>query len=531
MIDRTDSLWWRDAVFYQIYPRSFQDSNGDGVGDLRGIEARLGYLSELGVDALWISPFFKSPMKDFGYDISDYEDVDPLFGSLADFRSLLDAAHARGIRIVVDLVVNHSSDEHPWFKAARSSKDDPKHDWYIWKPMTGRKPPNNWISLFEQRSAWYPNEATGEWYLATFTRNQPEFDWRNPELREAIYGAARFWLDLGADGFRMDVATAYFKDAEFRSNPFSWNVVPDLMQRHLYDRNRPEVHGVFREFRALADSYGDRMLIGETHGQDPALAASCHGERNDELHMAFNFDFLFRPWGARAFRESAERWYRLLPEGAWPNFTLSNHDQKRHYFRYRSGADTDARARVAAAMLLCLRGTPFLYYGEEIGMSCGRVPKAALRDPLGLSTWPLPFGRDAERTPMQWDGSANAGFGPAEPWLPVNADYRTKNVAAQRADPDSLWNWYASLIRLRKAEPALVSGDLAWLDAPADVMAWSRCAAGRTVDVYLNFSGKTRRVDARAGVSAAGTVTPAGSEVAAGERRLGPYEVLIVARR
>jgi len=329
----------------------------------------------------------------------------------------------------------------------------------------------------------------------------------------------------------MDVATAYFKDAEFRSHPFSWNIVPDLMQRHLYDRNRPEAHGVFREFRALADSYGDRMLIGETHGQDPALAAACHGERNDELHMAFNFDFLFRPWGARSFRESAERWYRLLPEGAWPNFTLSNHDQKRHYYRYRSGADTDARARVAAAMLLCLRGTPFLYYGEEIGMSCERVPKAALRDPLGLSTWPLPFGRDAERTPMQWDGSANAGFGTAEPWLPVNADYRTKNVAAQRADPDSLWNWYASLIKLRKAEPALVSGDLAWLDAPADVMAWSRAEADRTVDAYLNFSGRPRRVSVRGGVAAAGTVTPAGGDVAGGERRLGPYEVLIVTRR
>ncbi|HPB66748.1 MAG TPA: alpha-amylase family glycosyl hydrolase, partial [Spirochaetales bacterium] len=308
MIDRNRHGWWREAVFYQIYPRSFMDSNGDGVGDLRGIESRLDYLAWLGVDALWISPFFKSPMRDFGYDISDYEDVDPIFGSLDDFRSLLDAAHRLGIRIVVDLVVNHSSDEHPWFKAARSSRDDPKHDWYIWKPVEGRRPPNNWISLFEQRSAWYPNEATGEWYLATFTRNQPEFNWRNPELREAIYRVARFWLDLGADGFRMDVATAYFKDAEFRSNPPSPVLVPDLLQRHLYDRNRPEVHGVFREFRALADSYGDRMLIGETHGQDPALAASCHGERNDELHMAFNFDFLFRPWGAESFRRSAERW-------------------------------------------------------------------------------------------------------------------------------------------------------------------------------------------------------------------------------
>ena len=212
---------------------------------------------------------------------------------------MLAAAHERGIRVVIDLVVNHSSDEHPWFKAARSSRDDPRHGWYIWKPMTGTRPPNNWISLFEHRSAWYPNEATGEWYLATFTRHQPEFDWRNPELRQAIYDIARFWLDAGVDGFRMDVATAYFKDSQFRSNPFSWNLDPNLFQQHLYDRNRPEVHAVFREFRAIADSYGDRVLIGETHGQDAALAASCHGDNDDELHMAFNFDFLCSPWGAR----------------------------------------------------------------------------------------------------------------------------------------------------------------------------------------------------------------------------------------
>jgi len=531
MIDRNRRDWWREAVFYQIYPRSFMDSNGDGVGDLRGIESRLDYLAWLGVDALWISPFFKSPMRDFGYDISDYEDVDPIFGSLDDFRSLLDAAHRLGVRIVVDLVVNHSSDEHPWFKAARSSKDDPRHDWYIWKPIEGRKPPNNWISLFEQRSAWYPNEATGEWYLATFTRNQPEFDWRNPELREAIYRVARFWLDLGADGFRMDVATAYFKDAEFRSNPPSHVLVPDLLQRHLYDRNRPEVHGVFREFRAIADSYGDRMLIGETHGQDPALAASCHGERNDELHMAFNFDFLFRPWGAESFRRSAERWYELLPDGAWPNFTLSNHDQKRHYHRYRSGADSDARARVAAAMLLCLRGTPFLYYGEEIGMSCERIPRKALRDPLGLSTWPLPLGRDAERTPMQWDASPNAGFSGAEPWLPVNSDYRAKNVAAQRDDPGSLLNWYRRLIRLRASEPALRTGELRWLDAPAGVMAFSRSFGSREIDVWLNFEPRPKAASIRgcSVLAASGGPTAAGEAIAAGVRELGPYGILITA--
>jgi alpha-glucosidase len=536
MIDRTDTQWWRKAVFYQVYPRSFQDSNGDGIGDLPGITSRIDYFLDLGIDALWISPFFRSPMKDFGYDISDYRDVDPMFGTMDDFRDLLAAAHGRGLRVVIDLVVNHSSDEHPWFKAARSSREDPKHDWYIWQPIRGKSPPNNWISLFEQRSAWYPNEATGEWYLATFTRSQPEFNWRNAELRQAIFDTARFWLDLGADGFRMDVATAYFKDGQFRSNPRNLRPVPDLFQHHLYDRNRPEVHGAFKEFRALADSYGDRVLIGETHGIDPALAASCHGKDNDELHLAFNFDFLFRPWGAKSFRQGAERWYTLLPAGAWPNFTLSNHDQRRHFGRYGSGMNAEARARIAAAMLLCLRGTPFLYYGEELGMQNGRVPRSRMRDPLGLSTWPLPFGRDPERTPMQWDGSANAGFSDAEPWLPVNPDYRHRNAAAQMEDPLSLWNWYAVLLRLRKEQPALVSGSLHWLESPPGVMAWQRRldgAGGSTVAVYLNFSSHAARIEVHAGTVlkssqvTADSIFPAGTALEAGERSLPAYGILI----
>ena len=490
MKNKSSAAWWTTAVFYQIYPRSFQDADGDGVGDLAGIISRLDYIVALGADALWISPFFKSPMKDFGYDISDYCDVDPLFGSMEDFKRLLDEAHRRGIRVVIDLVVNHSSDEYPWFKEARSSKDNPKHDWYLWQPITGKKPPNNWISLFEQRSAWYPNEATNEWYLGTFTRSQPEFNWRNRDLREAIYGITRFWLDLGADGFRMDVATAYIKDDKLRSNPFKWNLSPDLFQEHIYDRNRPEVSQIFQEFRALADGYGDRVLIGETHGRDPALAASCHGQHNDGLHMAFNFEFLFRPWSAKAFRDSAERWYALLPEGAWPNFTLSNHDQPRHWWRYRHRDPrvTEARARVAAALLLLLRGTPFLYYGEELGMDCYRIPRKALRDPLGINTWPFQsYGRDPERTPMQWDASSHAGFTAGKPWLPVNPDYPDKNVAAQKADPDSLWNWYAALLRLRKAEPALVSGSLRFIDTPPEVMAWDRQEGASRISVYLNF--------------------------------------------
>lgn len=529
MFDRNDTTWWQRAVFYQIYPRSFQDSDADGVGDLQGILSRLDYLSGLGIDALWISPFFRSPMRDAGYDVADYTEVDQLFGSNSIFAELLAAAHQRGIRIIIDLVVNHSSDQHPWFKAARSSIDDPRHDWYLWQPIGGRRPPNNWISLFEHRSAWYPNEATGEWYLATFTRHQPEFNWRNPALREAIYDVVRFWLDAGVDGFRLDVATAYFKDSQLRSNPFSWNLNPNLFQHHLYDRNRPEVHDVFRELRRIADSYGDRMLIGETHGQDAALAASCYGASADELHMAFNFDFLYRPWGARSFMESARRWYEALPAGAWPNFTLSNHDQKRHYYRYRAGASTEARARIAAAMLLCLRGTPFLYYGEELGMNCERLPRSSLQDPLGLATWPLGFGRDPVRTPMQWNDSAYAGFSTVAPWLPVNSDYRHKNVAAQQTMPGSLLQWYRALLALRRLEPALHSGRLSWLPAPADVMAWTRVHENRHVDILLNCGGRTRTMRLRGGTVSLGTHAAAGSPIPAGDYRLAPYEALIVA--
>lgn len=552
-----DMNWWKDAVFYQIYPRSFQDSNGDGIGDLAGIESRLDYLAGLGVDALWISPFFKSPMKDFGYDVADYVSVDPVFGDMEDFRSLLAAAHRRGLKVVVDLVLNHTSDEHPWFREARESRDSARHDWYIWKPVPERgprRPPNNWISLFELRSAWYENPATREWYLAMFTRSQPEVNWRNPELREAMYGVMRAWLDLGVDGFRLDVATGYFKDELFRSNPFKPRLVPDLLQDHLYDRNRPEVHGVFRVFRRIADSYGGRVLIAEPHGQDRALAASCHGKEGDELHMAFNFEFLTRPWGAASFRDSARSWYEALPPGAWPNFTLSNHDQPRHIHRYRKGPDTEARARVAAALLLTLRGTPFLYYGEEIGMGCCRLPRKALRDPLGIRTWPFSgFGRDPERTPMQWDASDRAGFTTGTPWLPVNPDFKARNVAAQDGDPGSLLAFYKGLLALRRRVPALRSGNLEFLGEDPDVLAYrrtpseaatepkagpkapgpSQAPGGRvqTVLVVLNFYGSRRTFPlSRGGRVLAGTARAEGSEVAAGTIELAGYEVLILER-
>ncbi len=527
--------WWEDAVFYQIYPRSFQDSDGDGVGDLAGIASRLGYLESLGVDALWISPFFRSPMKDFGYDVSDYRDVDPMFGTLADLRDLIAGAKERGIRIVLDLVANHSSDEHPWFVEARSSRSSPKHDWYLWVP-DGRKAPNNWKAIFELGSAWHRNYATGERYLGTFTRHQPEFDWRNPEVRAAFYDVMRYWFDFGVDGFRLDVATGYFKDAELRSNPFSPKAIPDFFQKHVYDRNRPEFHEVFKEMRKVADGAGERVLIGETHGSDPLIAASSHGEAGDELHMAFNFDFLHRPWGARSFRESAERWYALLPEGAWPNFTLSNHDQPRHAWRYRgrgpeAAASTEARARVAAAMLLTIRGTPFIYYGEEIGMTCRRIPRAALRDPLGVSTWPFGFlGRDPERTPMQWDSSEGSGFTKGRPWLPVNPDYASRNVAAQQDDPGSLLSWYKALISLRRSRESLRSGGMRFLDiGGADVLAYERGSGKGRILVLLNFASRPRplRLEDEYRVLL-GSARAQGSSIGRGSLSLEPESALIL---
>ncbi len=499
--------WWQTAVFYQIYPRSFQDSNGDGVGDLEGIISRLPYLAaggddSLGVDALWISPFYRSPMRDFGYDISDHCDVDPIFGDLEQFKRLVAEAHRLGLRVVVDLVINHTSDEHPWFIEARQSRDNPKHDWYIWHPgkprrilgglgrlsaalppplsrLGGRlrrpRRPNNWRSIFEQRSGWWWNDPTQEYYLGTFTRYQPELDWRNPELKEAMWDVVRFWLDLGADGYRIDVINWFIKDDRFRSNPLSLKMDPDMFQKHIYDRNRPETHQLCREMRLLTDSYlhregqraeHERVLVGEVFTDDTSIAAAYHGTDDNELHMAFNFDFIYQPWSARRFYRSIVRWYESIPAHAWPNFTLSNHDQRRHFGRYaRVDVDPGARARVAAAMLLTMRGTPFLYYGEEIGMENLKVRRTELRDPLGVRMWPLSsYGRDPERTPMQWDCSPNAGFASprATPWLPVNPNYISKNLARQQRDPDSLWCFYRDLLRLRKARPELSAGEIAF---------------------------------------------------------------------
>ena len=370
-------MWWKEAVIYQIYPRSFSDSNGDGVGDLQGIIDKLDYLKgspdSLGVDAIWLSPIYPSPMVDFGYDISDYEDIDPVFGDLKTFKKLLKEAHKRDIKIIMDLVINHTSDQHPWFIESRSSKKNPKRDWYIWQDAIDGKPPNNWMAAFGG-NAWEWDERTKQYYYHGFTKEQPDLNWRNPEVKKAISKLISYWLDMGVDGFRLDVVNYYFKDKKLRNNPvdFFKGLRPYDIQIHIYDRDRPKVHSVLKSFRKLLDSYdGDRMSVGEVYIEppgNPKLATSYYGDKSDELHMAFNFAFLYCKWDAEKFREAISALEKELKPEDWPNYTLSNHDQIRHIKRYEKGKETIPRMKIAAMLLLTLRGTPFLYYGEEIGM-------------------------------------------------------------------------------------------------------------------------------------------------------------------
>lgn len=538
MEDRKHAPWWQKGVIYQIYPRSFQDGNGDGIGDLPGIISRLDYLNDgtprsLGVDALWISPCYPSPMVDFGYDVSDYVNIDPMFGSMDDFKLLLSEAHLRGIKVIMDLVINHTSDAHPWFVESRSSSNNPKRDWYLWHPGKNGRKPNNWFAAFELKSAWWWDEVTREFYLATFTRHQPELNWRSPKLKEAVFDVVRFWLELGVDGYRMDVANWYVKDDQWRSNPWHMSLKPPDIQRHIYDRNRPETHEVCREIRRIVDRYEDRMLVGEIYAEDPRIPAQYYGQ-NDELHLAFNFSFLFQKWSARAFHREIERWNMSLPEGGWPNYTLSNHDQPRHFYRYRKDPWTDARARAAAAMLLTLRGTPFIYYGEEIGMTQGEIPWKERKDPLGVKGWPFLKGRDGERSPMQWDSSAGAGFTRGKPWLPVNPDYPVKNVASQFDDPHSLLSFYRRLIWLRKETPALAVGDYrSLIERPRDFLLYRRSLGEEAVYIAINFSHKRLHLDLRQEIGKGrcrvllGTHREREERIDTASFRLGEYEALL----
>jgi len=491
MTEMSTVPWWERGVVYQIYPRSFQDSDGDGVGDLKGIEQRLDYLVELGIDAIWLSPVFPSPMADFGYDVANYTGIDPLFGNLAEFDQLLHAAHARGLKLLLDFVPNHSSDQHPWFKESRSSQDHAKRDWYIWRdaaPDGG--PPNNWISDFGG-SSWEWDQATGQYYLHAFLKEQPDLNWRNPELRAAMMDVLRFWFDRGVDGFRIDVLWHIFKAEGFPDNPINPDYRPDMGEKlrvlQLHSTNQQEVHDVAADFRSLADDYGERLLVGEIVLPLEDLM-TYYGRERPGVHLPFNFQLVEAPWDVAVLRKMIVDYEAALPPGGWPNWVIASHDYPR--IAAKLG---EAQARVAAMLLLTLRGTPTLYQGDELGIGKVEVPPDRVRDPKELREPGIGLGRDPSRTPMAWDSSTNAGFSSIEPWLPLHEDWRTRNAAAQHRDPDSMLSLYRTLLKLRRAESALSIGSIQMDQGSEHVLAYRRHHNTSRIQVLLNLSGTERR--------------------------------------
>lgn len=481
--------WWKRSVFYELYPRSFADSNNDGIGDLKGIESKMGYLHELGVDAIWISPCFPSPQVDFGYDVSDYENIDPMYGTLKDFDAMAAEGKKKGVRIIFDFVVNHSSDKHPWFIEASASKANPKRDWYIWRDGNNGGPPNNWISTFGG-SAWKLDPRTGQYYYHFFYAEQPDLNWRNPAVEKAMFDATRFWYERGVSGFRLDAVDTLFEDPDLKDNPVleGKNAFGDPNTDQKYTHKLPEVHRVMRGLRKVADEHG-AVLIGETWTDNIAELKEYYGDKNDEIQMPMNFLFTeVNQVSAPAFRSqvaSAEA------TGQWPVWVISNHDIVRSFNRYGDGKHNDAIAKVLAGLYLTLRGTPIMYYGEELGME-NNTPtrKEDVQDPIGRRGWPEEKGRDGERTPMQWSDAPNAGFSTAKPWLPVPPSYKTHNVATESKDPASVLSFYKQVLALRHKSEALMEGSYVALNnGDANVLAYLRKYEGKAVLVVLNMSG------------------------------------------
>jgi alpha-glucosidase len=551
--------WWQTAVIYEIYPRSFQDSNGDGVGDLAGILSRLDYLVELGVDALWVSPFYPSPMADFGYDVSDYCGVDPIFGSIADFDALLARAHALGLKVILDFVPNHTSDQHPWFVESRSSRESAKRDWYLWRdPAEGDGPPearlpNNWMSHFGG-PGWTYDEATGQFYMHSFLAQQPDLNWRNAEVREAMYGAMRFWLDKGVDGFRMDVLWLLIKDAQFRDNPMNpeWRPGGSSFGRYLplYTANRPETHEIVAEMRSLLDGYtGERLLIGEIYlpidelvryygsgvpeakeNEHDLTNAAITSPRLNGAQLPFNFHLIQTPWRADAIARLIRDYEAALPPGAWPNWVLGNHDQTR--LATRVG---EAQARVAAMLLLTLRGTPTMYYGDELGMKDGVIPPSEVQDPAEKNQPGIGMGRDPQRTPMLWDGSANAGFTTGRPWLPIGADFAGQTVGAERGDAGSMLSLYRTLLRLRREHRALSCGDVYGVkpsdESDSPVLVYRRTDGEERIKVLLNLSAEPQIVSCPPGRVLVSTEAGREGREISGDVKLGANEGVVVVLR
>ncbi|MGN6739730.1 alpha-glucosidase family protein [Dyella sp.] len=503
--------WWRGAVIYQIYPRSFLDTNGDGVGDLPGIVERLDYVAGLGVEAIWIAPFFKSPMADFGYDIADYRDVDPLFGTLADFDRLLAKAHSLGLKVMIDQVLSHTSSEHAWFQESRASRDNPKADWYVWADAReDGTPPNNWLSLFGG-CAWQWEPRRGQYYLHNFLTSQPDLNFHNPAVRAAILDSVKFWLDRGVDGLRLDAINFCFHDKLLRNNPpkppherVGRGFSPDnpyAFQRHWYNNTQPENLEFLEELRALLDKYGDAAALGEISSED-SLATMAEYTSGRRLHLGYSFELLTDDFSAAYIRGTVQRLEAQMTEG-WPCWAISNHDVERVLSRWGNGDASPQLANLLTAMVCSLRGSVCVYQGEELALTEADVPYEALRDPYGIAFWPNFKGRDGCRTPMPWDDRLHAGFSSVAPWLPVPADHAARSVQHQEGAPHSALKGFRSFMHWRRTQPALCWGDIRFVDAPEPVLAFTRTLDGETVFAAFNLGAQPASLD----VGSLGTLT------------------------
>ncbi len=495
---QTNPNWWREAIIYQVYPRSYLDTNGDGVGDLAGITEKLDYIASLGVDIVWLSPFFKSPMKDFGYDIADYCDVDPLFGTLADFDRLVARAHSLGLKIMIDQVMSHTADTHPWFVESRSSRDNPKSDWYVWAdPLPDGNPPNNWLSVFGG-SAWQWDTRRKQYYMHNFLVSQPQLNFHNPEVQQAHLDAQRFWLERGVDGVRMDACVFHFHDRQLRSNPPALvrdtstvtDVNPYGMQAHIYDKTQPENIAFLQKVRAQLNEFG-AVSIGEVSSDDALEQMAEYTEGGDKLHMAYSFNLLTPEFTAAHIRKQVEEFNERVKDG-WASWSVGNHDAVRVMTRWGGPDATPALAKLVLAMQLSLKGTPCLYQGDELALVEADVPYELLQDPYGITFWPEFKGRDGCRTPMPWTGEApNAGFTTGKPWLPVAEPHLAANVAQQDKDPQSMLNFQRRFIAWRRSMPQLTRGEIDFFDAPEPVLALRRHADGmNSVLAAFNLSDR-----------------------------------------
>ena len=532
--------WWRGAVIYQVYPRSFQDHNGDGVGDLVGVTERLDYVADLGVDAIWLSPFFTSPMKDFGYDVSNYRDVDPIFGTLGDFDRLLQKAHSLGLKVIIDQVISHSSDKHPWFQESRLSRTNERADWYVWAdPKPDGTPPNNWLSIFGG-SAWSWDSRRMQYYLHNFLPSQPDLNFHNPAVQDAVLSEMRFWLERGVDGFRLDTVNFYFHSQGLEDNPvvkpedFNASTAPAVnpynFQEHLYDKSRPENLRFLERLRELMDEYPNKAAVGEigdSQHQLEVMSAYTTGEKR--LHMAYTFDYLGGIFDAAHFRDAIEATEARAPKG-WLCLAFSNHDVVRHVSRWATHGQQDAFTRLACALLLSMRGSVCLYQGEELGLTEAELAFEDLVDPYGIEFWPQFKGRDGCRTPMVWQSSSHLGAFSTAPraWLPIPADHLTRAVDVQLADPGSVLNFYKAMLSFRQAHPALIKGSIRLLDMPEGVLGFTRKWEGEELVCIFNMREAPAIVPLPDDMAPAGIETPLTAlEPAGGSLSLPPFGAYI----